>query len=350
MKQLSVTIFDSDAIRAEAVRETLAEGNYVADIHTSDVDALKSVIEKKPNVIFLSSDFTSDIKEFVSRIKNYDNRANIICMLSGTDVETQAEMSELGVKYYIETPLVSTKDILDKIEAVEAEIINEDERNSFFISMLTSLKKIASMDNKLKRKLNIALNMFTTSEDSSGKIKGTLKDVPYFEAVRIAAGVHSEGVLEFVNNEDRAVFVIKNKNVVSAYVTPGVRGLKAFLRVAGWEDGSFNFRHKINVSYSVESEIANMDITRLCSMARRAFEWSLRMRNNLPPKDINLKINISSLKQKQDLNQVEFDVLTTVVEKSAIKDILNYNNNTDVDIMDSMISLRKKGIIEVCVQ
>jgi hypothetical protein len=348
MKQLSVTIFDSDAVRAEAVKETLAEENYISDVHTSDVDALKSVIERKPNIIFLSSDFVPDIKEFISRIKNYDSKANIVCMLAGNTVESQADMTEIGVKYYIETPLVSTRGILDKVEAIEAEIIDVDEKNSFFISMLTGLKKLTSLDNKLKRKINIALNMFTNPEDSSGKIKGTLKEIPYFEAVRIASSVHGEGIMEFVNDEERAVFIIRNKNVISAYVAPGVRGLKAFLRVAGWEDGNFNFRNKINVSYSVEADIATMEMGRLCSMARRAYEWSIRMRNNIPPKDMNLKINIKSLTQKQDLNQIEFEVLTTMVEKSAIKDIVNYNSNTDVDIMDSLISLRKKGVIEVC--
>jgi len=347
MKQISIAILDNDAVRAEAIRETLADENYSAKIYTTEIQALKAIIEEKYDVIFLSADFSPDIKDLVARIRNYDHKVSIVCILSGADVEAQVMASEVGIRHFMETPVVSTKYILDKMETVEAEIMEEDQKDSFFLSMLTDLKKLPNLDKQVKRKINVAHKMFLSSEEESGKIKGSLSDVPYFDVVRLVSGAHKEGALEFVNNEERAVFVIKNRAVVSAFVTPGVRGLKAFLRVAGWENGHFTFKDKINVSYSIEHDIAFTDIPKLCSIARRTYEWFLRMRNNVPPRNLGVKISSDLLNKKQDLTSVEFDVLTTVVEKNNVMDILNYNSNTDVDILDALIGLRRKGVIEV---
>jgi hypothetical protein len=48
-----------------------------------------------------------------------------------------------------------------------------------------------------------------------------------------------------------------------------------------------------------------------------------------------------------NLTTLELDVLMTVVDHKNVQDVLNYNSNMDIDIFDSLISLRKKGAIQI---
>lgn len=341
MKQLSVAILDDDAVRAEAIREAIAQEDHDVKVLISEP------VEEQYDIILLSTAFSPDIEKVIKGLKTNNPGVNIICILSNIDVGIQLAINELGIRHYIDTPITSIKKILDEIEAVEADIMDEAERSSFFVSMFDEINKLPVVDKKLKNKIGIALKMFTSSEDGSKRIKGNIKDVPFFDVVRVVADIYKEGTLEIVNDESRAEFIIKNKAVVSAFVTPGVRGLKAFLRVAGWNKGTFAFKNETPSNYSIEQDIAYTDILELCAVAKSTFGWFLRMRNNIPPKELNIRIDTRSLEKKQEITPTEFDILTTITDQNSINDILNYNSNTDVNILEALIGLRKKGVIEV---
>ena len=280
-------------------------------------------------------------------MRNYASASRIVAILGGQYPDYQFTLAELGITRYIETPVNSTSDILNAIQGIESEIMDEDEKTSFMISILDYAKKAAVSDKKMSKKIRVALEMFLENTSEQSKLKGDLDDIPYFEVVRLVSALYKEGVLEFVNEQERALFVIKNNSVVSAYVTPGVRGLKAFLRVAGWSNGNFTFKNKINVSYGLENDLSGVETSRLYHLAKRTNAWFVRMKNNLPPRELEVKVDTRMVGKKIDLSALEFDVLTTVVDHSSIYEIMNYNSNIDADVLDALINLRRKGAIEV---
>ncbi len=347
MKDIKICIFDTDTIRAEAIKEVLSNEDYSVKLFSTEVASLKALLEDNYDVVFVALDFVEDIIGYLVKVRNYAAGSKIVGILGGQYTDYQFTLAELGITRYIETPISSTSEILNAIQGIESEIMSEEEKASFMVSILEHAKQLAASDKKMSKKIKLALDMFVENTIEQNKLKGDIKDIPYFEVVRLVSSLYKEGVLEFVNDQERALFVIKNNSVVSAYVTPGVRGLKAFLRVAGWSKGNFTFKNKINVSYGPENDLSGVEITRLYHLAKRTHEWFVRMKNNIPPKQLELKIDTRIVDKKLDLSSLEFDVLTTVVDHSQIYEIINYNPNVDADVLDALINLRRKGAIEV---
>jgi len=347
MNDIRIGIFDSDTIRAEAIKEILFDEGYLPSIFSTEVSSLKALLEDKYDALFIALDLVENIIEYLIKVRNYAPESRIIGIIAGQYSEYQFTLAELGITRYIETPITSTSEVLEAVKGIEAEIMSEEEKTSFMVSILEYAKKVAGSDKKINKKIKIALSLFVDSTSEQSKLKGDLKDVPYFEVVRLVCSLYKEGILEFVNEQERAIFIIKNNNVVSAYVTPGVRGLKAFLRVAGWSNGSFNFKNKINVSYGLEHELASLDISRLYHLSKKAYEWFMMMKNNLPPRKLEVNLDVRLAGKNIPLTAIEFDVLTTVVDHGSVYEIINYNSNVDSDILDALISLRRKGAIEV---
>ncbi len=345
MKTFSVCILDADQIRADIIKDALKEYGYSPKIFNTEASALKSVVEEFYDVAFVSSEFTPSISEFLIRFKKLSEHTRIIGMLQDSKVDSQLVMSEMDVKHYVYVSENAKEFIIEKLCAVEAEILNGDQRRSFLYSALNEAKKTA--DKSLSKMISTAMTIIFPSEKEEGKFKGVIGSVPYYEVLRLCANIYEEGTLEFVNEKDRAVLVIKNKNLVSTFVTPGVRGLKAFLRIAKWESGSFYFKNSVSVSYPIETDLAYAGMQKLCSLSKRSCEWYARMKKNIPSDDLKIKFNPQAMDLKTNYTPSEFDVLCTVINHDKISDILNYDSNDDVEIYDALISLRKKGAIEV---
>lgn len=345
MKTFSVCILDGDQVRADIIKDALNEYGYAPKVFSTEVLALKAIIEEHYDIAFISSEFSDSMPEFIMKFKKFSQNTSIIGMLQDARVDAQLLMSEMDVKHYVYVSENAKEFIMEKVCTVEAEIMKGDQRRSYLYSALNEAKKTA--DKTLSKSMNTAMKIIFPSEKEEGRLKGAVGVVPYYEILRLCASIYDEGTLEFINEKERAVLVIKNRNLVSAFITPGTRGLKAFLRLARWEKGSFHFKNTISVSYPIESDLAYLGIQKLCSLAERACEWYARMRKNIPSDDIRIRFNTGAIDLKTSYGSGEFETLCTVIEHEKIIDILNYNSNDDIDIYDSLINLRKKGAIEV---
>lgn len=359
MNKLSICIADSDAIRAETIKETLVEEDYNVIVCKTETQTLKTVVEKIYNIIFLSSDLSMDPFSFINKLKSLSPKSHVVIINSvPQNVDIPPLMfAEMGIKHYIETPITSMNYILDRVHQIEAEIMKEDDKLSLLMTVLKDSKDFARGQKKpgtieakkFIRKIGVLANIFNPENIEQGKIKGSIKDTPYYDVLRILASIYEEGMLEIVNESDRALLIIKNKTVVSAYITPGVRGIKAFLRIAGWSNGHFNFKNKITGTYGVEHDIAYVDITRLCSVAKKTHEWFIRSKNNLPSKKLKIKLSPSIIGKNISVTPKELDVLMSAVDHNTVSEVLNYNSGLDTEVYESLISLRKKGSIEVII-
>ncbi|MEI6092098.1 MAG: DUF4388 domain-containing protein [bacterium] len=357
MKTLSICIADSDAIRAETIKETLVEENYNAVVCKTETQTLKAVVETVYNIIFFSSDVSMDPFSFVNKLKSLSPKSHLVIInaVPQTVDIPPLMFAEMGIKHYIETPLTSTNYILDRVHQIEAEIMNEDDKLSLIMSVLNEAKNFARGEKKpgsieakkLLRKIGVLCNVFSPENIEEGKIKGSIKETQYYDVIRILGSIYEEGMLEIINESDRALLIMKNKAIVSAYITPGVRGIKAFLRIAEWNDGHFIFKNKITGTYGVEHDIAYVDVTRLCSVAKKTHEWFIKSKNNLPSKKLKVKLSPSVMGKNIAVTPKELDVLMTTVDHDTVSEILNYSSDLDTEIYESLISLRKKGSIEV---
>ncbi len=345
MKTFSVCILDGDQVRADIIRDALNEYGYAPRIFSTEVVALKAIIEEHYDIAFVSSEFSENMAEFIMKLKKFSQGISIIGMLQDSKVDAQLLMSEMDIKHYVYVSENAKEFIMEKICSVEAEIMKGDQRRSFIYSALNEAKKTA--DKSLSKSMNTALKIIYPLEKEEGRLKGSIGVVPYYEILRLCASIYDEGTLELINEKERAVLVIKNRNLVSTFITPGTRGLKAFLRIARWEKGNFHFKNTISVSYPIESDLAYLGIQKLCSLAERACEWYARTRKNIPSDEIKINFNTNAVDLKTSYTFGEFDILCTIIEHDKIADILNYNSNDDIDIYDALISLRKKGAIEV---
>lgn len=345
MKTFSVCILDSDQVRADIIKDALNDYGYVPKILDTETSALKALIEDQYDIAFVSFDFSDNISDFLMKLKKFSQRTAIIGMLQDSRADAQLIMSEMDVRHYVYISENAKEFILEKLSVVEAEVMKGDQRRSFLYAALNEAKK--TTDKTLSKHINTAMKIIFPAEKEEGRLKGVIGSVPYYEVLRLCANIYDEGTLEFVNEKDRAVFIIKNRTLVSVFVTPGVRGLKAFLRVANWEKGHFHFKNTISVSYPIESEIAYMGMQKLCSLGERSCEWYARMRKNVPGEGLKIKFNVGSIDLKTQYTSSEFDILCTIIDHEMVGDILNYNNSDDIDIYDALINLRKKGAIEV---
>jgi CheY-like chemotaxis protein len=357
MKILSICIADNDSIRAETIRDVLVAESYNVEAFKTETQALKAIVEKSFDLIFFSNDFSIDPISFVNKIKNFSPASHLV-VINTSSQETEVPpvaYAELGIRHYIDTPITSMSQIMDKVSYVESQIISEEDRLNIILELIEDARSFAKGEKKpntsdaksLIKKADLISKLFNPQSMEEGKIKGSLQETPYYEAVRTFASIYDQGILEIASHDSSATIVIKNKAVVSVFVTPGIRGLKAFLRIAGWENGSFNFKNKIPGDYVVEHDIAYIDLARLCVIAKKVQQWHQKFRNNIPPNELILSINNKIPNLNLELTPIELDVLTTVVEHKNVQDVLNYNSSLDVDIFDSLISLRKKGAIQL---
>lgn len=357
MKILSICIADSDSIRAETIRDILVAEGYSVENFKTETQALKAIVEKSFDLIFFSNDFSIDPISFVNKIKSFSPKSDLI-VINTVSQETEVSSiayTELGIKHYIDTPITSMNQIMDKVFYVESQIISEEDRLNTMLALIEDSISFAKGEKKpntsdaklLIKNAELLLRLFNPTSMEEGKIKGTFKDMPYFEAVRTFSSVYDEGVLEIASHSSSATIIIKNKAVVSVFVTPGIRGLKAFLRIAGWDSGSFTFKNKIPGNYVIEHDIAYIELSRLCVIAKKIQQWYQKFKNNIPPYELILGLNEKIPNMDMNLTTLELDVLMTVVEHKNVQEVLNYNSNMDIDIFDSLINLRKKGAIQL---
>ena len=180
MNDIRICIFDSDTIRAEAIKEVVSNEGYFPSLFSTEISSLKALLEDKYDAIFIALDFAENIIEYLIKVRNYAPGSRIVAIIAGQYSEYQFTLAELGITRYIETPVSSTNEILGAVKGIEADIMSEEEKTSFMISILEHAKKVTS-DKKMSKKIGIALDMLVESAPEQNKLKGDIKDVPYFE-------------------------------------------------------------------------------------------------------------------------------------------------------------------------
>lgn len=152
------------------------------------------------------------------------------------------------------------------------------------------------------------------------------------------------GELQIREDIKNGYIYFQNGNIVAAY-TGAVSGKKALARMLGWIRFQYKFNHEVNPPKEVPKSYLNTQefdgLTK--EWARDWQKWN----RFLPPPHTKLMIDTQQSFQKKDWNLDEFLVFQGVREFQVSKDILNYVDVSDLKIIQTLVSLRKQGLIKV---
>ncbi len=125
--------------------------------------------------------------------------------------------------------------------------------------------------------------------------------------------------------------------------TGAVSGQKALLRIINWADVSWAYVAESLSSVPLDSmRLDLMNFTRSVQSSRKTLE---KVRAYVPPAGVSLKIVPEKFMAKVQWTIPETKVLASVGEYGLVRDILNYCPLPDTEIFETLIDLRRQGLL-----
>lgn len=124
----------------------------------------------------------------------------------------------------------------------------------------------------------------------------------------------------------------------------GCEGVKAILRMFLWDKPRFLFNRRDPRETSV-AETMDVDIPRLVKMGLRGKERFEVIRKEIPLPGFKIEVKPGALSEETALTPNDFSTLSSVVEFGVVQAMLNFNPLPDIEIYESLISLRKSNLI-----
>ena len=128
--------------------------------------------------------------------------------------------------------------------------------------------------------------------------------------------------------------------------TGDIRGVKAIYRMFLWDGLEFQFLRHDATETRVDTDF-QQSLRDICAEGERLRERYEQIRGQLPPAQIRLELDPTSLHAGADLDRPTFLTLSSVVELGAVSRILDFNPLPDVVLYESLIALKRAGLIRV---
>jgi len=126
-------------------------------------------------------------------------------------------------------------------------------------------------------------------------------------------------------------------------ISGSVMGQKALFRMWGWEQPKWRFNSdKVAIQRSVSIGLVQYE--------KNYRQWSelwRKVSHFLPPPHLKLRAVPEEFLKRRSWSVSECKVLATICEYSLVRDILNYCRLDDVAIIESLIQMRRQGLIAV---
>jgi hypothetical protein len=127
-------------------------------------------------------------------------------------------------------------------------------------------------------------------------------------------------------------------------ITGAVSGLKALLRMMGWEKPSW----RLNLGRKGEFDddilrLSLQDFTRVHQRWRSA--WT-KVHALTPPAQVHLKAVPNNFMAKLEWTPHECQVMASICEYGLVRDVMNNCPLTDVEILETLIGMRRQSLIE----
>ncbi len=124
------------------------------------------------------------------------------------------------------------------------------------------------------------------------------------------------------------------------------RSLKAVYRMFLWDEPQFSFTRRDPNETLVDDEFV-LSLREICLEGEAYYRRFEKIRAQLPPAQLRLILEPSSLHGGTMLDRSQFSTLSSVVELGKVSQILDYNPLPDVVLYECLIGLKKSGVIKV---
>jgi len=173
------------------------------------------------------------------------------------------------------------------------------------------------------------------------------KSQSFDDALSTVQGLERTGVLWVKGNlpgEEGQVEFLQGKIV--AALANEVHGLKAVYRIFLWDEPKFLFTRRDPKEANVGEQL-NVGLKYIILEGEDMKKRFDRVRRDLPPKELQIELEPSSLHVGTYLEANEFATLASIVEFRQVGNVLDYNPLPDVAIFEALIQLRKNKMIRV---
>lgn len=173
------------------------------------------------------------------------------------------------------------------------------------------------------------------------------KTQTFGDALSTIESLERTGVLWLKGNlpgEEGKVEFLQGK--ILAATSGEVAGLKAVYRMFLWDEPKFLFTRR-DPKESHVGEQLNMGLKFVILEGEDMKKRYDGIRRDLPPKELRVELEPSSLHTGTYLEANEFNTLASIVEFRKIASLLDYNPLPDVNIFEALIQLRKNKMIRV---
>jgi hypothetical protein len=150
------------------------------------------------------------------------------------------------------------------------------------------------------------------------------------------------GELQVRSGHRRGVITFYSGIITNA-VAGAVDGLKALQRMLLWDSVEWHFVTAKDVQEDCDSMRVNLlQFTRLLQGAKRLHAKIVPF---MPPLSLTLEVDALAFQRKEIWTIPEARVIASVAEYQMVRDILNYCPLPDLEIYETLINLRKQGLL-----
>lgn len=210
------------------------------------------------------------------------------------------------------------------------------------------VSEIKTAVNKLE-KCDPNYEFLTMVRESSGGLQKLPfhKNQDFGDALATVHELERTGVLliagQLPGQEGRIEFI---SGKIASAISGKAHGLKAIYRMFLWDDPKFAFTKKDPDEFQIKEDL-NLSMKYIRMEGESLKKRFNSIRRELPPTNISLVLEPSSLHAGTRLSRDEFSTLASVVEFGKVSQVLDYNSLPDVKIYESLILLKRNSMIRV---
>lgn len=232
--------------------------------------------------------------------------------------------------------------VVGQMKSLMVQVVSADEHNPSLSELKVAAKKLDEIQTEneftcpthLKRPQFESPTLARNQEELGATIE-SMGDLERTGALWVRGGQSGqEGRIEFL--QGKIVFAEAGE----------ASGLKAIYRMFLWAEPKFLFARETASEVPLGNNMGNFPAGYIAQGRRYRSEFE-KLKEEVPPREIRLEMNMDGVLDNLELNPKDFQVLASVVEFGRVSEIVDYNPLSDCEIFQSLIDLRKSNIIRV---
>lgn len=339
---------------------TSLQGHGLADIHF-EPNAQKILESSSPQVLALMVEAGAESKALIQKLRASKKRFFITWFGRSFAKEDLVFAMDHRLYYAFENMKTEDKKIVETLQNLSRTM----EGYSQFEQLTRSLKGIlVQAENEIPKpilneiktavakleKLGLHDEFTGVSSDPTASGDSKLpfhKSQTFGDALSTVESLERTGVLwlkgKLAGEEGKVEFL---QGKIVAAQAGDVTGLKAVYRMFLWDEPKFLFTRRDPKEAHVGDQL-NMGLKFIILEGEDMKKRYDGIRRDLPPKELCVELEPSSLHTGTYLEANEFATLASIVEFKKIGSLLDYNPLPDVSIFEALIQLRKNKMIRV---